>query len=666
MACNENIIKNIASEVTRNCQVQYVTVEEDYVTYLIELLLLNPKYGKLLSKTINRNNLEYFVNECVAMLIRGEIPITTLKMQFVMQKNYDRLQNLIDKHLESINNCLRPLVDEILDEEPKSSGEADSKKLFRKISIYIILASGLGNPSQIINLKEGVAALESVFSLEDLRVFVALPVPEKLAQLNELVQIVSGVRLFNRDCKKGGEGIPDLPFNLVDAGRACLSSLSNNLVVVMQRVNMLSTAIEDSVIIQNETGNVEIDVAAELTRDNYIQIFDLLAFYRQYEVYTRKFLNDVDVLVQSATQCVERVRIILQDLHTAVKYKAAVPVRTVFPLFSKLWQVWRDMQNIMFLVSTINRLMTTLASIDEQIKMPTHILDKMLAGKQVLNDQERMEQVKTEERLSLGSLKNYVNNDSNLTALKESNVQFLGFCVLCLTVGALIPSNMKIGHIKYKGSRYGFCNVKMATSFSKTPQRYLNEVLDYARNNPHVIHLFNILEEVDRVKAVDVLISKYLPKKKVCDKDIQTETHPVDSYIEKNYTSDLWEWKRRACQLATIVNCRTHSTQTDYSHLRSEIQCQTVELRDKGLQTIKDCGVNTAPKNTFLWGLRGQIGDGQHVLPLQDAPHLEKQKAQPITTCNWLCQKADQLGASESIIEELEAQTISTNVDREE
>ncbi|CAK1594756.1 unnamed protein product [Parnassius mnemosyne] len=666
MACNENIIKNIASEVTRNCQGRYVTVEEDFVTYLIGLLLLNPKYGKLFNKTINRNNLEYFVNECVAMLTRGETSITTLKMQFIMQTNYDKLQNLIDKHLESIDSCLRPLVNEILDEEPEPNEEDDSKKLFRKISIYIILVSGLGNPSQIMNLKEGVAALESVFSLDDLKVFVALPVSEKLTQLHELVQIVSGVRLFNRDCQKGGEGIPDLPFNLVDAGRACLASLSNNLIVVMQRVNTLTTAIEDSIIVQNETGNVEINVASEFTRDDYNQIFELLAFYRQYEIYTRKFLNDVDVLVQSATQCVERVRIILQELHTAVKYKAAVPVGTVFPLFSKLWQVWRDMQNIMFLVSTINRLMTTLTSVEEQIKMPTHILNRMLVGKQVLNDEDRMGQVRIEERLSLGSLKNYVTSDSKMTAFKENNVQFLGFCAVCLSVGALIPSNVKIGHIKSMGSRYGFCNVKMATLFSKTPQRYINEVLDYARNNPHVINLLNILDEVDRVKDVDVLISKHLPKTEVCDKDIQTETHPVDSYIEKNYTPDLWEWKRRACQLATIVNCRTHSTQTNYSHLRSEIQCQTSELRDKGLQTKKDCGVNTAPKNTFLWGLRGQLGDGQHVLPLKDAPHLEKQKAQPIRTCNWLCQKADQIGDTESLIEAIEAQTISTDVCREE
>jgi hypothetical protein len=47
-----------------------------------------------------------------------------------------------------------------------------------------------------------------------------------------------------------------VPFNLVDAGKACLASLSNSLITVMQRVNSLTTAIEDSVAVQDETGNV--------------------------------------------------------------------------------------------------------------------------------------------------------------------------------------------------------------------------------------------------------------------------------------------------------------------------------------------------------------------------------------------------------------------------
>ncbi|KAL0861152.1 hypothetical protein ABMA27_009646 [Loxostege sticticalis] len=640
MACNENVVKNMANEITRNCQGQNVTVDPEFVIYLIDLLLLNPKYGKLFSKTINRNNLQYFVEECVCMVTRGDTSLNTLKMQFIIQTNYDKLQNLIDKHLESIANCLRPLVTEILDEDPAPEDEAEFKKLFRKISIYIVLASGLGNPGVIVTLKEGMAALESVFSLEDLHTFVALPRTEKMTHLNELLEIVSGVRLFNRDCKKGGEGIPDLPFNLVDAGKACLASLSNALITVMQRVNTLTTAIEDTVSVQEETGNVFVDIPpnSNLTLDDYKQIFDLLAFNRQYEVFIRKLLSDVETMVENGITYVDKARSVLEDLHAAVKYKAAVPVVAVFPLFTKLWQVWRAMQNVMYLVSTVNRMMSTLAGIQDQMKIPYHILERMLMGRQVLTDQDRMNyKVSMEDRLSLGSLKNYVAHNDSFVAVKDRHIQYLGFCALCLSVGALIPSNMKVGLIRSKGNRYGFCSVKMAARFSKDPDRYINEVLEYARNNPSVINLLNMFEDVFKVKEIDTLVTKYVPKIKVMDRDIQTEAHPIDSYLEKNYTWDMWEWKRRACQWASIVNCQTHSTQTNYSHLRSEIQCQTVEPRDKCMQTRRETGVNTAADNFFLWGLRGQKGDGQHSMDLKDKHGPEKKKALVFTTCSWPC-----------------------------
>lgn len=69
MACNENIIKNVATEVTRNCQAQNVNVEIEFVGFIIDLLLLNPKYGKQFAKNLSRKKLEYFVNECVTMLL---------------------------------------------------------------------------------------------------------------------------------------------------------------------------------------------------------------------------------------------------------------------------------------------------------------------------------------------------------------------------------------------------------------------------------------------------------------------------------------------------------------------------------------------------------------------------------------------------------------------
>ena len=53
------------------------------------------------------------------------------------------------------------------------------------------------------------AALQSVFPQAELGTFLTLSKKDKEHQLKELTMIVTGIRLFNRDCGKGGEGIDD-------------------------------------------------------------------------------------------------------------------------------------------------------------------------------------------------------------------------------------------------------------------------------------------------------------------------------------------------------------------------------------------------------------------------------------------------------------------------
>ena len=57
-----------------------------------------------------------------------------------------------------------------------------------------------------------LAALQSVFPQTELGTFMSLVKRDKERQLIELSLIVTGIRLFNRDCGKGGEGIDDGKF----------------------------------------------------------------------------------------------------------------------------------------------------------------------------------------------------------------------------------------------------------------------------------------------------------------------------------------------------------------------------------------------------------------------------------------------------------------------
>lgn len=75
--------------------------------------------------------------------------------------------------------------------------------------------------------------------------------------------------------------------------------------------------------------------------------------------------------------------------------------------------------------------------------------------------------------------------------------------------------------------------------------------------------------------------------------EIQTEIHPILYNKPSNYTFSKWKHRQRAIQMANIRNCRTHSTQTNDSSFRFNMQTQTFLLDDKSIQSGADVGLNT-------------------------------------------------------------------------
>lgn len=57
--------------------------------------------------------------------------------------------------------------------------------------------------------KEAELALKSVFNENDLKKFLEDKEVEREEKLSELTDLVTGVRLFNKDCNKGGVGIEE-------------------------------------------------------------------------------------------------------------------------------------------------------------------------------------------------------------------------------------------------------------------------------------------------------------------------------------------------------------------------------------------------------------------------------------------------------------------------
>lgn len=67
----------------------------------------------------------------------------------------------------------------------------------------------------VLYIREVSVALQSIFQVSELAHYVTLPKREKEEQLMELMCIVAGIRLFNRDCQRGGEGIDDRKHSII-------------------------------------------------------------------------------------------------------------------------------------------------------------------------------------------------------------------------------------------------------------------------------------------------------------------------------------------------------------------------------------------------------------------------------------------------------------------
>lgn len=57
--------------------------------------------------------------------------------------------------------------------------------------------------------EEALMALKSILLEEELQDFVKMTKLEKHHQLLQFASLVAGIRLFNKDCDKGGEGMKD-------------------------------------------------------------------------------------------------------------------------------------------------------------------------------------------------------------------------------------------------------------------------------------------------------------------------------------------------------------------------------------------------------------------------------------------------------------------------
>ncbi|XP_022902460.1 cilia- and flagella-associated protein 206 [Onthophagus taurus] len=622
---DEIMFKNMCKEIMRECKNRSIKVSDRFIAYYVKLLLLNPAWNISLTNAeeLSRTDLQNFVKYIYTTLeIKDSPNVVTLKMQLYFQCNFDTNVNIISDYRNKLNTQLQPLEQEILNF--KSIEDDDLQKLLKLIVNYLTLLHGLGNPSSDQVYQQAETALKSVFYKSELIEFILEENHDvKIDHLNMLSKLVAGIRVFNQRAMKSGEGIEDLPSLLAQANEQTHSDLHYILHDIMNFVNALTTAIDLGFIIvrddEEDDGTLKLVLEDQNKYGSYIDyLIDLLVLYRQYEIFIRQIIDEVELSKGKLEAMFEQLENILKETYSIIYHKTMVQASIIYPQFIKIAEIWYIMQNEVIELSNINDTVENLKIYSEQTNRYEDIIYQIIARRQILTDEDRMEKTGMYRKAMLYCKNTIILNPGKIPNFDQEPLELLGFCPwkFVQSGGALIPGNPGNGVVKIKKRYYVFSCVEAILEFIKDPERNVCRVLELARLKPEVIDILRLYDQLDEVKTIYQLVKPIVKVIATADENIQTEDHPERSHIDPEYMWNVWDWKRKALKMADVAKRLTKSTQTNATSSRGSIKVQTHFLKDHNYQTKKDAGTCVPTPSTFIFGLRGRKDDKQFIITL--------------------------------------------------
>ncbi|MBN3301798.1 CF206 protein, partial [Amia calva] len=546
---------------------------------------------------------------CVDRLLDQTSPsLDTIKMQVYFDMNYTTRREFVDEHQRVLQARLAPASREITDSRARSREELEG--LYRKIVSYVLLRSGLGSPTDINTVREATAALQSVFPQPELGTFLSLIKRDKEQQLAELTMIVTGIRLFNKDSGKGGEGIEDLPAILNEAIPATSKHIESELVASQGKAYQITALLEK--LGQTKGGGGELDVQPELLKQ---ALYNL----RQHETFLHIILADVITCAKQVEALQTQLGARMTELNSTVRAKTAVPTAQVYPHFTALSKLWSGLQDEMVLLTVLRNMVANLQPflVSQSQLLPDSHLESLLEGLEVETDEHRMAR-SSGNRVAVSEYKNqewlFPETTANFDKLP---LQFRGICGYTIVKkdGLLLPGNPDIGILKHREKFYIFSSNEAACSFAENPEEYISQVAEKAKQSAELIQLlelhqqFSSITPYSEMKSGEKLLVKAITK---CDSSTQTDTHLVETNIVKSYEWNEWELRRKA--IANLRNKVTHSMQTNLSHMRRDNISQVYLPKQAACQTKRDSKSNVPKPQVYLAGLRGGQTKSTHMI----------------------------------------------------
>ena len=592
--------------------------------------LLNIQYDKKNSRfyfkdkqTLTKENIEDIIKNIKEILnAKGDGVAETLKLQITYEISHVQEEDKIEKIKKYFDNEMNNILKEITS-TPASKKESETFQIHKKIFNYLLIKTKQNtlnsinedtiNSSDKSNLginaeREIYLSLDNIFPKSGLTPFLTLSIQDKISQLNELSNTVMGIRLLNCELGKGGIGL----MTLEDIKKKLKYDL---LLEVKEFYNTVNTVCEKYSLIYD---NLDFDTINEGQESEVLEkIRKYIIYYRQILTYLSMLIDDLHSSIQFKDSLITNYENEKKTIIDIIGNQTSISKDQAYPRFQNLAKMYTKFQEQVFILDIRENVFRKIKDFINKNDIKLEYNPDAWEGCFELYTDKLDIYEKQEEPIFSFESGAYNNG---VTLLKQDStadyydikLEYQGFCIVTLlNKRGLLVSGRPAVVAKYNEKYMVFCTHQCLQEFIDNPQKYIDGLNEYVKENSYLINLLNMTEEFPNGNLANMFRDKessafkYKNSKVLIDIGCQTVDHIHEhGYIDPDYEWNEWDLKKKAIQLANIMKKKTVSCQTLLSHFRRENETQVYPMKDSSVNTTVNTGTNLSIPKSYAVGFR--------------------------------------------------------------
>ncbi|CAG9854598.1 unnamed protein product [Phyllotreta striolata] len=581
-------------------------ISENFYRFYISLLLYDPNWS-IAVNLLQRTKIEEFMKFLVRQVkLEQELSMVVLKLQYHTRKTFNRIQTSEDKiesqRLIRLNSKLYPLKVSILRSNPGDN----LKAVFYRCVVYFSLLTGMGDFKYDKEYAVNAQVLKSVMNLDELKELLKLPFQDKTKRFEQIIEVCTGIRIYNKDCGLLSDGLNDIMKDLTMMLHGLLLQTQKDSDILQTKITRVTEFLRKCFTLYEIEGNVlmSTNLHPKLSQDMLPTYMHLLLLYKQsfrdmqvIDGILKEILDKVLVLEQRMFKELERIREIVSP-------EMLISADLIFPYFEYLSFLWNKLKDKYLLVEYV---------VDQALTIVTKVEEFNGFYSTLFYNYEDFQSLH-----SKGSVVSTMYRNSDCTMIvsdpvENDELEFRGYCCVMLTFtkGFLVQGEEQFGIVKYKGRCYIFSSKLAVTAFYSQPEYFTKSVIQLARTHCGLIHYLDIENELDKLKYEIDIVPELPSNVLTSDASCQADGEMMEKYINSQYSSSLWFYKQQAIRMANLSHCESKSVNTSKKANIGVMSTQIYRRKDNCTQTRADQSTNTNKCLSFIYGLRGVKNDRQ-------------------------------------------------------